>query len=311
MNTNKIILFAAVALAGLSGCAVTGHSTQPSKLGTSRSSDDLLKVISQPGPIELESIASSDWQVDRSGLINLNNPRAKEAKLEDGPEPIQIYFHVLRHPTLGTFLVDTGVEKALRDDRDHAALSWLVVKYIKPETMTYHQTLGDWLAQQPVAPKGVFLTHLHLDHIMGMPDLPPNTPIYAGPGETTARSFKNLFTQGSSDRELEKLGPLNELAFQPDSAGRFEGVLDVFGDGSLWALWVPGHTPGSIAYVVRTPKGPVLLTGDASHTRWGWEHDVEPGTFSGDISRSARSFARLKAFAASVPDLSVHPGHQH
>ena len=47
----------------------------------------------------------------------------------------------------------------------------------------------------------------------------------------------------------------------------------------------PGHTRGSTAYLVRTPQGPVLLTGDACHTRWGWEHDVEPGNFSGDVAR--------------------------
>jgi len=33
-----------------------------------------------------------------------------------------------------------------------------------------------------------------------------------------------------------------------DPSGLFAGVLDVFGDGSFWALWVPGHTPGSTAY---------------------------------------------------------------
>jgi glyoxylase-like metal-dependent hydrolase (beta-lactamase superfamily II) len=86
--------------------------------------------------------------------------------------------------------------------------------------------------------------------------------------------------------------------------------LDVFGDGSVWALWVPGHTPGSVAYVVRTTHGPVLLTGDASHTRWGWEHNVEPGSFSGNMPKSVESFTRLKALAEKVPGIDVHLGHQ-
>jgi glyoxylase-like metal-dependent hydrolase (beta-lactamase superfamily II) len=78
----------------------------------------------------------------------------------------------------------------------------------------------------------------------------------------------------------------------------------------VWALWVPGHTPGSTAYLVRTTKGPVLLVGDASHTRWGWEHDVEPGTFTADGPKSVESFKKLKAFAVAHPNVEVRFGHQ-
>jgi N-acyl homoserine lactone hydrolase len=86
--------------------------------------------------------------------------------------------------------------------------------------------------------------------------------------------------------------------------------MDVIGDVYMFALWLPGHTAGSTAYVVRTPQGPVLLTGDACHTRWGWDHDVEPGTFSADRPRSVHSLAALRALAARHPTMSVRLGHQ-
>ena len=94
------------------------------------------------------------------------------------------------------------------------------------------------------------------------------------------------------------------------ATGTFDGVLDVFGDGSVWALSVPGHTPGSTAYLVRSKAGPVLLTGDACHTRWGWEHHVEPGTFTGDGPRGAESFKKLQGFVAAHPEVEVRLGHQ-
>lgn len=46
-------------------------------------------------------------------------------------------------------------------------------------------------------------------------------------------------------------------------------VVDIFVDGSAFAISVPGHTPGSTAYVLRATKGPILLTGETCHTRWG------------------------------------------
>jgi N-acyl homoserine lactone hydrolase len=157
----------------------------------------------------------------------------------------------------------------------------------------------------------VFLTHLHLDHITGMADVPNDTPIFTGPGEAKDSQFMYLFVRGSADKALEGKPALSEWQFQADPTGAFDGVLDLFGDGTVWALWVPGHTPGSTAYLVRTPKGPVLLTGDASHTRWGWDNHVEPGTFTGDASRGTESFKKLQAFVAAHPEVEVRVGHQH
>ncbi len=163
-----------------SACALTGHATRPSMLGKSARASDLLALIDTPGPIELETINSSDWSVDRGGLINLGNPRARAAGLKDGPEPIQIYFHVLRHPKQGLFIIDTGVERALRDAPRKAAIRGPVASYMKMERLRVQMPLGDWLAKQSVPLAGVFLTHLHLDHVSGVPDVPPGTPIYAG-----------------------------------------------------------------------------------------------------------------------------------
>jgi N-acyl homoserine lactone hydrolase len=304
----KTILLAVAAL--LSGCVVSHHSTQPSTLGVARSAAELLAVLSVPGEVVVETINGADWEVDRSGLLNLENPKAKEAGLVDGPEPIQVYFHVIRHPTKGTFIVDTGVENALRDDPSKSAISGLLRSYMKLEKMKVHAPLGEWLAKEPQPLQGVFLTHLHFDHITGMADVPKGTAVYTGPGETADSAFLHMFVQGSTDRALEGKGVINEWGFTPDAAGRFSGVIDVFGDGLVWAIWAPGHTPGSTVYLVRTAKGPVLLTGDVAHTRWGWDNDVEPGTFTSDGPTSVESFKKMRALVAEHPEIDVRLGHQ-
>jgi N-acyl homoserine lactone hydrolase len=306
MKTQLLVVAALL----LAGCAVSTHAVQPSALGVVRSSAELLAVIDQPGPVVLESVASCEWEVDRGGMINLDHPRAREAGLVDGPEPIEVFFHVVRHPTRGTFIVDTGVETALRDRPDSAAVRGLVAAFMKREKMKFLEPLGEWIAKQSQPISGVLLTHLHLDHVTGLADVPAGTPVYSGPGETSATAFLHLFVQASTDRALEGKPAINEWAYAADQTGRFSGVIDIFGDGSVWAIWVPGHTPGSTAYLVRTVNGPVLLTGDASHTRWGWDHDVEPGSFSADASRSAVSFKQLRALVAEHPGIAVRLGHQ-
>ena len=87
-------------------------------------------------------------------------------------------------------------------------------------------------------------------------------------------------------------------------------MVDVFGDGSLWALATPGHTPGSTAYLARTPTGPILLTGDTCHTAWGWQNGEPPGSFTADRDANRRSLNALRELAARHPKMQVRLGHQ-
>ena len=87
-----------------------------------------------------------------------------------------------------------------------------------------------------------------------------------------------------------------------------DGAVDLFGDGAIWALPAPGHTPGTTAYFLNTPD-PVLVLGDVSHTCWGWENDVPPGTFSHDRDAAAVSFAAIRNWASQIPALTVIAGH--
>jgi len=301
---------ALIALLDVVACATTGHPVVAAATQAASTRGTFEDLVDVPGPVLLETIVSANWHVSRAGLVNLKDPQAKEAGLVDGEEPIQLLFHALRHPTEGLVLVDTGAERALRDDPSHALIHGLVGRLAHVADLHVQTATGDWLAQQHEPVRAVLLTHLHLDHVTGMRDVPAAATVYVGPGEAQSRAFMNVVSKGIVDRALHGKAPLRELHFVPDRDGAFAGVLDVFGDQTVWALWVPGHTPGSLAFLVRTPTGPVLLTGDACHTAWGWEHGVPPGTFSEDLERSSDSLARLERFAARHPGMTVRLGHQ-
>jgi N-acyl homoserine lactone hydrolase len=307
---SAICALVAAGVFAIRGDVATTHAAQSSTLGTSSSAAELEAVMDQAGPIQIDTVLSARWAVTRAGLINLDDPKARAAGLEDGPEPIEVYFHALRHPTRGLFIIDSGVERALFGDPEHAAVRGLVRRLSGIENMRVETDLASWRERQKQPLAGVFLTHLHLDHVLGLPDVPAGTALYIGQGEASARGFMNLFTRALTDRILDGHAPLQEWRYGADPTGRFAGVIDIFSDGSLWALHVPGHTPGSTAYLARTPSGPVLFVGDACHTRFGWQHGVEPGTFSADRAESRISLEALEALAVRHPALDVRLGHQ-
>jgi glyoxylase-like metal-dependent hydrolase (beta-lactamase superfamily II) len=295
----------------LQGCSLSSHSLGKPALGKPSGSAEMERMIDQPGPIQLDTINSADWSVALAGLVNLESPAARQSGLKDREEPIQIYAHLLKHPQRGNYIVDTGVSQKLVDDPGKEGVNWIIQKFMHLEKLHIRKSTGEILQGMDGKLSGVLFTHLHLDHIAGMPDITNGVPLYIGATESTETSFQNMFVRGATDTLLKNKQPLQEWHFQPDPQNKFEGIIDVFEDGSVFVISVPGHTSGSVAYLIRTTKGPVLLTGDACHTRWGWEHAVEPGDFTADHERNLKSLKSMKALVALHPQIDVRLGHQH
>lgn len=285
-------------------CAATRHPTLPVELPTDAAA--FAALVDVPGPLTVESVASADWAVPLSGVLDLTDPATKG--MEDRDEPIHVFFHAVHHPTYGLSLIDSGVEEAVIGGLEDSSFRGPVAKAAGIGTMVVNTPLGPWIGGREV--RGMYLTHLHLDHVAGLADLPAGTPVWTGPGEASAHAVMHAATRGIVDRELADLGPLQEMRPVEDPTGRFAGLVDVLGDGSLWGIWTPGHTPGSMAYLARTTTGPVLFSGDTCHTRWGWEHDVAPGTFTMDAAQNRVALQALKALVAEHPSIEVRFGHQ-
>jgi N-acyl homoserine lactone hydrolase len=174
----RSVFVAAFATVALSACSQTSHQTTPANFGKPVSSSVLEALIDQPGPIELRTVVSADWTAPLSGVLNLKDPKAVQAGLTDRPEPIQINTYVLRHPTQGFFLVDTGVSKRLVADPKAVGVGWLLRHFVRIEKMQVRQDTASIIGSERAPLKGIFMTHLHLDHISGLPDIPKEVPIY-------------------------------------------------------------------------------------------------------------------------------------
>lgn len=287
----------------LTACTATSNKTSAAKLGKESNYSALEKSLKKSGPIQLKKIAVANWQVPLSGLLNLEHPKAMHAGLVDKEEKIQLFLYVLKHPKQGTFLIDSGISERFIDAKNNKDVSFIVKKAMNLSSIEVIKSTKE-ISDSIGSIDGVFLTHIHLDHIMGLLDLEPKVPVFIGPGDASSKMLTHAATRGSTNRLLANVDTLLEWQFGP------EGIVDIFGDGSLWALHVPGHTPGATAYLAITENGPELMIGDATHTRWGWDKQVEPGSYSKDIVQSVKSLEKLAVLASKHPQINVHPGHQ-
>ena len=72
--------------------------------------------------------------------------------------------------------------------------------------------------------------------------------------------------------------------------------VDVFGDGSVVALHLPGHTPDHLALLVKLASGPVLLTGDLYHTTIARQKRAVPG-FNTSREQTLQSMDKFEKLA--------------
>jgi len=118
--------------------------------------------------------------------------------------------------------------------------------------------ITEQLAQIRVRPEQVTIigiSHYHFDHVGQARDF-PHARLIMGAGDLAALRG----TQPGIPREA--------LAHWLTGGGEVTEAPsdhDVFGDGSVTMLNLPGHTPGHRALLVRLASGPVMLTGDLYH----------------------------------------------
>ena len=128
------------------------------------------------------------------------------------------------------------------------------------QTLTVRRSLVDQLAQINVRPADIGtigISHWHFDHT-GQAGRFPQARLLMGRGDIELL------------RRTPPVDPdsVRAMAHWLTGTGRLEpidGDHDVFGDGRVVMLGLPGHTPGHYALLVRLASGPVLLSGDLYH----------------------------------------------
>lgn len=168
----------------------------------------------------------------------------------EGPKNIVASCYLIRHGDR-YMLWDTGLtDQLIGNPLENAA-----------QRLSLRRSIIDQLRELNVRPEQIEfigISHWHFDHtgqaarfpqarlLIGRSDLEHLRDRGAGVNDAAVAAMSHWLTGGGQVEPL-------------------DGDKDVFGDGRVVMLDLPGHTPGHNALLVRLASGPVLLTGDLYH----------------------------------------------
>jgi len=193
------------------------------------------------------------------------------------------------------YLIKHGSSYLLWDTGLPAALKGAAVDPKGALSPTLKATLVEQLAQIGVKPGDIGMigiSHYHFDHIGQAADFPGAT-LLIGKGDWDSLSATPP-AYGSDP------APLRHWIGGPGKAEPVTGDKDVFGDGTVTMIDLPGHTPGHHGLLVRLAgRGAVLLTGDVTHFHENYDTDGIP-TFNTNRAESLASLDRFKGLAKTL-----------
>ena len=174
----------------------------------------------------------------------------------------------------GPWLVDTGYGPRVTTGPRSLALRCYAA-LLRPRLIEAASPLAVLRRDYGWAPEDVrtiIVTHWHADHVAHLRDFPAARLIACGEGwrQVAAMSGRQAVQHGIF-RELlpddvgERLVPLQDFA-QADSGTGLGRGYDLMGDGRLLAISLPGHAPGHLGLLRRTPQGPLLYATDVAWT---------------------------------------------
>jgi len=218
---------------------------------------------------------------------------------------------LVEHPGVGPVLIDTGFHPsvAAKPTANLGRLSQFTFRNIemKPEQAVSAQLRARGI--EPAQIKVVVMTHLHIDHASAIAEYPESTFVVSA-GEWAAASEHGQF-QGYVKRQFDHGFDWRLLDFEGRDAESFSGFarsFDLFGDGSVRAVYTPGHTLGHLSVVLRTERGEVLVAGDAIYMRKTLDDTHLPYRTS-DEHLFRRSLREIRQYATETPEALIVPGH--
>ncbi|HVB74830.1 MAG TPA: MBL fold metallo-hydrolase [Ktedonobacteraceae bacterium] len=224
---------------------------------------------------------------------------------------------LVRHPR-ATFLYDTG----LCND---------ISLYLANQSWFFRKTLGNFVLEQSLSghlkslglERGgidfALLSHLHWDHVSGVPDI-LGVPLLVNRLEYEAAQLGLFDAFQALVRRLMGNNPLEFFDFAGPPYEGFRSSHDLFGDGSIVLVPLPGHTAGHTGMFInriRSSGGQrAFLLGDAAWVAANYQrpatmHPLIWNTVSSDDATGRDTLIHLHHYAQAHPEtalIAMHDG---
>ena len=221
--------------------------------------------------------------------------------------PLKVRYGFFLHPTVGPVLIDTGYGPSVTQGTRSLVLR-VYNRVLGPDLVAEGEpeTVLRRLGFKPEDVGTIIVTHFHADHVAGL-DLFPKARIVA-----KAEELRTILKQ-SAHKNL-RHGVFSEL-LPADLASRVEDVdgvavreapfglgrgRDLFGDGSVLAMDLPGHAEGHFGLCFVYLPGPLLYAEAAQRCAEELEEGRRPGfpanLIADDPGAVAESTRRVLAF---------------
>jgi glyoxylase-like metal-dependent hydrolase (beta-lactamase superfamily II) len=203
--------------------------------------------------------------------------------LDGKPGTMSVPCFLVRHPK-GTLLWDTGLGDVIADHPGGVELAPGIRATVQVKLVDQLKALG----LRPADMDYLAFSHWHEDHT-------GNANLF-GKATWILQRRELAAATGPTPPPFESLAPV--AAWRHARKRIIDGDADVFGDGSVRILSMPGHTPGHQVLEVRLPQaGTVLLAGDLYHSRENRRFRRVP-RINVDRAQTLRSMRRFEAIAA-------------
>ncbi|OJZ74795.1 MBL fold metallo-hydrolase [Mycobacterium paraffinicum] len=216
---------------------------------------------------------------------------------------------VITHPD-ATFIVDPAVCRDV-ERRAIAQLPAVLRVAVRPPADTVPTITA--LHRLPGTPALDFAlpTHAHWDHVSGLLDL-PDLPVRLHRTERDWVESGPVAPVGGV-RDSLRGRPVVDYELDGPPVLTFTRSHDLFRDGSVVLVDLAGHTPGSVGVLAHTPRGWVLIAGDAA---WHWlqiEKVRQKSSYPGVLVDEDReeAFRTLQRLHLARHTATIIPTHDH
>ncbi|HWM54918.1 MAG TPA: N-acyl homoserine lactonase family protein [Solirubrobacterales bacterium] len=220
---------------------------------------------------------------------------------------------LIRHPSAGAILVDTGLHPSIATDGDENF--GRIATHIGKPALAPGEDVPAQLRKRGLDPGEipiVVMTHLHIDHTSAISEFPQATFVVSETEWKAAVGGRQPALNGYRRPHFNYAFDYRTVDFDRggiSSYASFGRSFDLFGDGSVRLAYTPGHSAGHMSVIAHLEENDFVIGGDATYTQGQLDGSAPLAPRPFDAHNYRRSLQELKLFRGQFPDAIVTPGH--